>query len=266
MPHATIDGVRIWYEERGEGPPLVLVQGLGNDHRPYHWLRERLVGRARTVVLDNRGTGESDVPEGPYTIERMADDVAGLLDHLGIERTHLMGISLGGYVALAFAIRHPGRLARLVVGCSYMVGSPERLEMPGETVEVLTSREGTPEEIARRGLAIALSERFRARRPDVFEEIVRFRVERPTSLEGYMAQLQAGMTFDAEAGAAGIAAPTLVIHGDDDRVVPVARGRELASTIPGARLEILEGVGHQFFVEEPERTADLVASFIGAGS
>lgn len=256
------DPVRIWHEERGSGEPLLMIQGLGYDHRPYAWLRDVLDTRTRTVVLDNRGVGDSDKPEGDYTIEEMARDAVGVLDRLGIERTFVLGVSLGGYVAQTIALEHPSRVRALVLGCTYMSGDPERIQMPASTLELLTDREGTPEELIRRGLSAAFAPGYPQERPDVFEQLVSWRLEHPVPLHGYMGQLAAGMAFDATGRVGGLSCPVLVLHGDADAVVPVERGPELAAAIPGARLEILEGAGHLFFIEQVERTSRLVLGFL----
>jgi len=265
MPFAHIGDVEIFFDETGSGEPLLMIQGLGYDHRPYAWLREILSRELRTIAHDNRGAGLSGKPEGDYTIDEIATDAVGLLDHLGIERASVMGVSLGGYVAQTIAVGHPNRISRLVLGCTFFSGNPERIRMPASTLAILLERKGTAEEIARRGLGTAFSNRFPARRPDVFETLVRWRVESPIPLHGYMGQLKAGMAFDLEGSVGTIRTPTLVIHGDEDAVVPVDRGRELHAAIPGSRLEILPGAGHLFFIEEAERTASLVLGFVRGG-
>jgi pimeloyl-ACP methyl ester carboxylesterase len=192
----------------------------------------------------------------------MAADAAGLLDALSIRRAHVMGVSLGGYVAQTMAIERPELVAGLVLGCTYMTGDPEAIRMPATTLDLLTKREGTPEEIARRGLAAAFSAGYPGRCPEIFETLVRWRVEDPAPPHGYVAQLEAGMGFDERDRVGSIASRVLVLHGDGDAVVPVGRAPELQRAIPGSRLGILAGAGHLFFIEQAGRTAELVASFL----
>lgn len=263
MPHTRGD-VRIYYEQSGHGDPLLLVQGLGYDHLPWTWLRASLEAHFRTIVFDNRGAGRSDKPEGSYTIEELSDDVARLLDHLQIDRASLFGVSLGGYVCQMFALEHPHRLGRLVLGCTYMTGDPDRIQMPASTLELLMTREGTPEQIARRGLSAAFSDSFPSEHPDIFEQLVSWRVENPIPLHGYMGQLNAGLAFDIEDRISHIPA-CLIIHGDADGVVPIPRAHELHSSIPGSTLHVLPSVGHLFFIERVEETANLILDFIKAG-
>jgi pimeloyl-ACP methyl ester carboxylesterase len=262
MPTVRVEDIDIYHERAGRGAPLVMIQGLGYDHRPFAWLRDALSDRFDVIVFDNRGAGLSSVPEGPYDIGRMASDTAGLLDALSVPRAHVLGVSLGGYVAQALALSHPDRVMALVLGCTCMTGDPARIGMGEEAVAVLTDRRGTVEEIARRGLRLAFSDRHPAREPRVFEQLVRWRVERPVDPVGYRAQLVAGMEFDASDRVSSIGHDTLVLHGDEDVVVPVQRGEELARAIPGARLSVLRGAGHLFFVEQVERTARLVAGWL----
>ena len=263
MPFITVNDINLYYEEEGEGEPLLMIQGLGYDHRPFAWLRTGLKKHMRLILFDNRGAGRSGVPDGPYTVEQMADDAAALLDALDIERADVLGVSLGGYIAQMMALRHPGKVAKLIVGCSCFAGNPERMKMPQETLELLMKREGTPEQIARRGFAVAFSDDYPAREPEVFDQLVRWRVQDPITPKGYFAQLQAGLGFDIEKEVGGIAAETLVIHGETDRVVPVARGKELAEAIEGSRLEILKGCGHLFFIEKAEAVAGMIKDFVG---
>jgi fatty-acyl-CoA synthase len=265
MPFKHVGDIDINYEMEGEGKTLLMIQGLGYDLRPFRWLFDELKKSFRVIAFDNRGAGRSDKPKGPYTVEQMADDAAGLLDALGIEKACVFGVSLGGSIAQTFALRHPTRLEKLVVGCSFFTGNPERLEMPPETVEVLTKRDGTPEEVARKGLAVAFSPSYPPAHPDIYEQLVRWRVESPIPAHGYFAQLQAGMGFDVEKSVSSITAPTLVLHGDLDRVVPVGRGKELSLALPGSRLVIFEGCGHLFFIEEVEKTAALIGDFLERG-
>jgi fatty-acyl-CoA synthase len=262
MPFVKANGVRLYYETSGAGRPLLLVQGLGYDHRPYFWLAEALKKDFRVVLFDNRGVGRSGVPPGPYSIEQMADDAAALLDRLGIEKASVLGVSLGGYIAQMLALRHPQRVERLIIGCSFFSGDPEKLMMPREAIDALTLREGTPEEIARRGLAVAFSKNFPPKHPDIFEQLVRWRVELPVTAAGYFAQLQAGMGFEVEKRIGSVTGEVLILHGDLDGVVFVERGCELHEAVPGSKLEILEGCGHLFFIEQAEATARLVSTFV----
>jgi fatty-acyl-CoA synthase len=262
MPFIKAGDIRLYYEDGGRGRALLMIQGLGYDHRPWLWLRRELEKSMRVIVYDNRGAGKSDKPPGPYSVEMMADDAAALLGALGIEKASVFGVSLGGSIAQMFALRHPDRLEKLVLGCSFFTGDPGRMDMPAATVEILTKREGTPEEIARRGLGAAFSEAYPASRPDVYEQLVRWRVDEPIPAAGYFAQLGAGMSFDVEKDVGKITGDVLVMHGELDRVVPAGRGRELAAAIPGARLHMFERCGHLFFVEEAEATAALIADFV----
>lgn len=262
MPVIRVGDIDMYHERKGQGPALVMIQGLGYDHRPYLWLRDVLARRFDTILMDNRGVGLSSVPEGPYSIEQLAEDVRGLMDVLGIPRAHLMGVSMGGYVAQMLALDHPSRIQNLVLGCTCMTGDPARLQMPGSTLEILMNREGSPEQIARRGLRVAFSKRFVSLSPGIFEQLVRWRMDRPVTLQGYQAQLAAGMQFDVTERVSTIGHDTLIIHGDQDVVVPPGRGEELAEAIDGARLHVMEGAGHLFFIEEAEQTARVVTRFL----
>jgi len=129
MPEARIDGVNIHYDEAGEGEPLLLIMGYGMPGDA--WLGSLpFLGGFRCVYFDNRGTGRSDKPDGPYTIDRMAEDAAGLLDHLGIARTHVYGVSMGGMIAQELALRHPEKIRSLALGCTLCGGEHSTMAEP----------------------------------------------------------------------------------------------------------------------------------------
>src|SRR5262245_44842267 len=135
MPHATIDGVKINYNEAGEGEPLLLIMGYGMPGDAWLGSLPFLHG-FRAIYFDNRGTGRSDKPAGPYTVVQMADDAAGLLDHLGIGSAHVYGVSMGGMIAQELALRHPGKVRSLVLGCTLCGGEQSRMAEP-EIIEQL---------------------------------------------------------------------------------------------------------------------------------
>ena len=254
--------MKIAYEIRGDGDPLVLVHGLAYDRAGWGALPDLLAERFRVVLIDNRGVGESDAPPGPYTVSEMAADVLGVLDEAGIERTNLFGVSLGGYIAQELALTWPERVERLIL-CSTALGGPSAVPMPPATVEVF-ARYPTMEREAglRMFVENSLGERGVRELPELVEEIFRYRLGHAPTAEAWMAQAAAGATYVNEDRVASISAPTLVLAGGADVVVDPANAELLASRIPGARAVIVPDRGHLMVWEDSERVAELVTEFL----
>jgi pimeloyl-ACP methyl ester carboxylesterase len=119
MPHITANGVNLYYEEHGDGEPLILIMGFTVSAVGWYWNVPAFARDFRTIVFDNRGVGRSDKPDAPYSMQMFADDTAGVLDGLGIEQAHVFGISMGGMIAQEFALRYPDRVKTLILGCTH---------------------------------------------------------------------------------------------------------------------------------------------------
>jgi len=259
---ADAQGVQIAYEVLGEGEPLTLVQGLAYDRHGFGRLPRLLAEHFRIVLIDNRGVGESDEPEGPYSVPQMAADVVAVLDDAGIERTNLWGVSLGGFIAQELALAYPQRLAKLIL-CSTMPGGPRSHPMPAPGVEAF-GRFPTMDREAGLRLMVenSLGERGVRDLPGLADEIYAYRLERAPSLAAWQAQAVAGATFDAYDRVGAIAAPTLILHGGADNVVDTRNSELLGELIPNARVEIVPERGHLMMWEDSERVAELVTEFL----
>lgn len=255
-------GVRIAYELRGDGAPLVLVHGLAYDRAGWGDLPDLLAETFQVVLPDNRGVGGSDAPDGPYAVSEMAADVVSVLDDAELDRAHILGVSLGGYIAQELALTYPKRVAKLVL-CSTAPGGPKAHPMPQATVEVF-ARYPTMERAAglRMFVENSLGERGVRERPELVEEIVAYRLERAPTVQAWQAQAHAGATYDSYDRLGAIAAPTLVIHGGDDIVVDPRNAELLGRLIAGARVEVVLNRGHLLVWEDSERVADLVKEFL----
>jgi pimeloyl-ACP methyl ester carboxylesterase len=252
-------------EVHGGGPPLLLVTGLG--YAVWCWARnlDELAARHRTIAFDNRGSGRSFKPPAPYSIAELADDAASVLEERGIGRAHVLGHSMGGFVAQTLALRRPELVDRLVLVAT-SPGGPERHRQPEETTRAwAAARDLPPEEFARATWPLSWQRGWPEAHPAEYEELFRARLEFPTPPECWLAQYQACVAFDEQGVAAEeIRAPTLVLHGDDDRIVPYANGEQLARRIPGARLETFAGHGHLLPLEDPTRFDGVVLEFLAA--
>jgi len=249
VPLTDAPGFRMYYEEHGSGFPLLLINGLGSDH--LEWLHQlpSFSGSFRVVVFDNRGTGRSAVPPGPYTTAQMADDAAALLGFLGFGRAHVLGVSLGGMIAQEVAIRHPDRVEGLVLGCTGPGGTLSIRPSPEAMAAFALAKGDDPEGELRRMIPFLYTDACCRERPEEIEGFVRRRLENPTPPEGYLAQLAAAVTHDASGRLEQIRARTLVITGDADRLVNRENSVRIAVRIAGAKLVVLPGAPHRLFAE-----------------
>lgn len=264
MPKTRVDDIELYYEIHGRGEPLVLIAGLGVGS--WVWFKQvpTLAEKFQTIVFDNRGAGRSDKPAGPYTIARMADDVAGLLRALGVERAHVLGASMGGFIAQELALSHPRMTRRLILACTSF-GGRHHVPPSQEVLQAMGSLDGlNTEERARQHIHLAFSSSYIREHPEELERAIQLRLANPIPEHAYLGQLQAAIGFDAEARVSSIQAPTLVITGDQDMMVPAENSRRLAARIPGAKLVIIEGAGHSVFIERADTFNRAVIEFLEA--
>jgi 3-oxoadipate enol-lactonase len=249
--------VRISWEERGDGAPLLLIQGLGYGRWSWDPLVPGLAERYRVLWFDNRGIGDSDKPDGPYTARLMAEDARQVLDEAGVERAHVLGASLGGMIAQELAAGTPERVDKLVLCCT-TPGGAATVPMPDVTVQLFAEAPTLAPDVAlRRFVVNALG----ADPPEeLVEQLYRLRLANPPDPAGWQAQAAAGLTFAGVDGA--ITAPTLVLTGTEDNVVDHRNADVVAERIPDARVERLTGAGHLFFWEQPDACVRIISEFL----
>ena len=250
----------LYAEEHGAGETLLLHQGLGQSSWVWRAQAPAFASRFRTISFDTRGTGRSPAPPGRYGIDDLADDAAGILDG---RTAHVVGFSMGGYVALTLALKHPG-LVRSLVLAGTGAGGPQRTPRPQHVRDAFEQALGLPpEEYARATMPYTFSPGWVEANAHRFEEIIAARQELPTSLDTIQAHADACYGFyDTGAEVERIAAPALVIHGTEDLIVPPENGRALARRLPNARLVELEGRGHNLMLEDPDTFTELVLDFL----
>jgi pimeloyl-ACP methyl ester carboxylesterase len=241
MPIARVGDISINFKVEGEGEPLVMIMGFGSGMEGWHYQAPFFAKRFRVVTFDNRGVGKSDKPEGPYTTAMMAEDAVHLMDHLCIERAHVMGASMGGMIAQELAINHPERVKKLVLACTY--AQPLLRDTDGARLT------GTPAE--RMGAVIGLAFNKPLYRL-VFGNIARLRSipEGSPLAVGIEGQSSAVATHDTLDRLGAITAPTLVIVGTGDRLIDPKASEIIAGRIPGARLVKIGGGSHTFMMEK----------------
>src|SRR5262245_4379623 len=264
MPVTTHRDCRLyWGTAGGPGRPALRVgRGLARSRRYWTGLRELLAPRFRLILVDNRGIGKSDAPRPPYSTALMADDAAAVLDDAGVARAHVFGMSLGGMIVQQFALRHAPRLQRLVLGCT-SPGGRNAVRFPARALlNMLRSGLAPPE----RGLHIVapylLSAQTLRDRPHVLDAWMAITRDEGKRLGGLVGQLAAAARHDLWDRLPGIDAPTLVLTGDADRLILAANSKLLVDRIPGARLRLLPGAGHDFAADQPRETAAALTDFL----
>jgi pimeloyl-ACP methyl ester carboxylesterase len=229
VPRISVNGLKLFYEAEGSGEPVVLIPGFASGRAIWSMQTPALVRHFRVISFDPRGISASDKPEGPQTIGLLADDLAHLLETLGIAAVHVVGVSFGGFVAQEFALKYPSMTRKLVLCCTSF-GGPNHVLPAADTLKAFASSEWVDSD------------------------------EVPDHV--YRSQLEAAKNFNSEPRIERIVGPTLVLTGDADAIVPVQNSRNLAAKIPGAQLTIIEGGSHTFFIERADEFNQTVTEFL----
>ena len=269
MPRTKVGNVNIYYELYGYGEPLVLIMGYGGHIG--HWFRQiaTLSREYRVVAFDNRGAGRSDKPDSSYSMEVMVEDTVGLFDAIGIDAAHIFGVSMGGCIAQEIALYYPEKVSSLLLGCTHCGGSNRiKLEEPAGKIlhDFERIQQITPEEHEREIVNFLLSHEFIRDHKDIVDQYVRKVTEYVTPIHALIGQYKVIMSFDTYDRLLEIKAPTLVICGEDDRMISPENSRLLASRIPNAELVVLEKIGHGFFLEAVDEANRAITDFISRNS
>ena len=247
-----LDGrTRLYWESHGTGDPVLLIHGLGLSGGAWWRTIDALAPTMRVITFDHRGIGQSESPTYAYTTEALADDAVSILEDLAIDRVHVYGFSLGGMVAQQVALRHPARVQSLVLGATHSGG--RRAALPeSEVMAFFRRRAAMPsEEAAWASVPYNYGSRSRDEQVERIAEDIERRLSNPFNELAYRAQLLAASLHNCYGRLERIRAPTLVVHGARDRIIPVANAHLTADRVPGARLEILRDAGHLYPTEEP---------------
>jgi pimeloyl-ACP methyl ester carboxylesterase len=263
MPHLKSNGVNLYYEEHGSGEPLVLIMGFTVSSIGWHWNVPAFAEDFRTIVFDNRGVGQSDKPDAPYSMQMFAEDTVGLLDGLNIDKAHVFGISMGGMIAQEFALRYPQRVKTLILGCTNCGGPNAVLSKDPDVLNILNNIESVDVQQAALAMTkVAVTPWFMQKRMDILLQMNQMSIQHPTPKHGMVRQMQAIQGHDTYARLSLISMPTLVVTGKEDGLVPPENSLTLAQRIPNADLVLLSNASHLFNVELPEATGEVVKSFI----
>ena len=268
MPKANVNGININYKVQGKGEPLILISGYAADQTGYMFQTRTFKKYYRVVTFDNRGVGKTDKPSGGYSIKMMADDTVGLMDYLGIEKSHILGISMGGMIAQVIAINYPERINRLILASTF-ARRDESSGFSAEFYKLLGLRESYTDDdtrsvpilrIADTLLSLALNKTlYRAILLPIGKILVRL-----NGAAGLIGQWEAILNHNAVEGLPQINVPTLVIVGNKDREHKRTSSEVIAKLIPNAKLVKVEGGSHWFASEMSGRFNKEVLDFLRA--
>ena len=257
MPYADVLGARLYYERRGSGDPLLFITGWTISAAVFEPVLDLYAEHFDVILFDHRGSARSS-GTSPTTMGALADDAAGLLKRLGVPRAHVCGLSMGGAVAQEVALRHPGRVNGLILGGTSSGGLfGPRLGLR----DVLAITRGALSERTLRA-PLLFSPAFRREHPERVRELVRHFTAHRSSPATIAAQTGASAMHATLQRLGRLRAPTLVMHGELDRLVPLAASRLLASRIPDAELAIIAGSGHAYVLEHPHESLDVLLSWL----
>jgi pimeloyl-ACP methyl ester carboxylesterase len=261
MAGVNVNGCNLYFETHGQGDPLFLIMGLRRNAEWWYRQIPELSQHFQVIAFDNRGAGRSDKPVMEYSIHLFADDTAGLMEALGIERAHILGISMGGYIAQELALNHPAKVENLVLGCTSCGGEKAVLMSP-ERMQKFTANAGLqPEEILRKNMDIYFSDEFVANNREKIEEFVSISLRHYQPLDAFMRQFDACQRHDTADRLSRISIPTLIMTGDDDPLVPPENSQILKELIPEAELSVFPGGRHCFFIEKAEQFNEKAIEF-----
>ncbi|MEU7880155.1 alpha/beta fold hydrolase [Microbispora bryophytorum] len=265
MSTAFVNGITINYELEGEGPEtVVLVNGLADDLATWEAQVPALLDAGlRVLRFDNRGIGASDKPAGPYTSRLLADDAKALVDHLGLTGIHLAGVSMGGMIAQEYALAYPDDLKSLTLACTYAAPGPFCSRMFALWADMAREM-GVPTVMRDVGLW-AFTVPFFEERPEEAAEFDTAMAEMTMTVEAYLSQLNVIQTHDTTERLAQLTAPTLVLAGEEDILIPVRLSRRLHEAVPEARWATVPG-GHACLWETPEPFNTTLIDFVRAHS
>jgi pimeloyl-ACP methyl ester carboxylesterase len=264
LAKVKVGGIEVYYEVHGDGSPLLMIMGFAGN---IDWWDPRLIQatseRYKTVIFDNRGSGRTDKPNVAYTIKMFAEDTAGLMDALKIERAHILGISMGGMIAQEFALNHPDRVERLVLCSTTCGGSNSVQPSPQALALLMRPRVGiTEEQVAKNWIQLLFTEDVVKSNANYMDAVTRQLLKAPIPADPYRRQLEAIENFDAYERLPEIKATTLVMHGKKDILIPPENAKIIADRIPAAKLVYLENSGHALFSQEPQKVNKTLLEFL----
>lgn len=254
MPYQSVNGIKIYYEEQGKGEPLLLINGLAFPMDLWFAQIRELSRDFRVIALDNRGIGRSDMPDEEYSIAMMAADAVGLLKALGIEKSSVVGLSMGGFISQEIALSYPERVNRLILVATGMGGARSaELSKPFWEKTAAAIEGKKPEQAYRIDITLMSAPGFVERNPDIVDQAVALRMKNPQPAYAFLRQFVAASVYDINSKAHNISHPTLIILAEDDPIFPIALADDYRKALPEAKMIIYENCGHAVILEKAER-------------
>ena len=254
MQKSKVNGINIAYERRGRGEPLVLIHGYPLDGTTWNEIASLLENDFDLFIPDLRGMGQSDAMDKTYTVAEIASDVAGLLDHLKFQKAFIVGHSMGGYVALAFARAYPNRVRGLgMISSQVLADSSERKQ----------GRYQTAKDVQEKGISVVVDSMTPKLSADVRIKVFVREVMQRQKPAGVIGSLKAMAERDDSSDLfKSFKFPVVIVHGDADALIPVERGREMKAALPSAHYAELKGAGHMSMMEKPKATVNALDQFL----
>jgi pimeloyl-ACP methyl ester carboxylesterase len=266
MPTTTANDINIYYEINGSGAPLLLISGLGYNMWQWHKMVPGLAEQFQVITFDNRGVGQTDKPAGPYSAGLLAGDTAALLQALDIPKAHIMGHSMGGFIAQEMALSYPDMVDKLILA-STNFGGPNHLPITPEAMAVLGDTTNDAVTRFKNGLAVSTAPGWTDNNKAMIEEWLTWRMANPIDPAAYQAQMAIGLSLLAEDACfeprlANVQAETLILFGEHDKVVPPGNADLLAAKIPNSTIHLLPNAGHFFPIETPDAANEAIIEFL----
>ncbi|MBB3082436.1 alpha/beta fold hydrolase [Geodermatophilus sabuli] len=262
MPTTQVNGISMHYEVGGDGPPLLLISGLGSSSIAWAVAAPRLREHFTVITVDNRGTGQTEVPAGPYAIDDLGDDTAALVESLGLGPVSAVGWSLGGSVLQSMLIRHGDVLSKAVLLNAFP--SYTAVQHAWLDTGLVLRRSGVdPVSIGITGMPWVFTPRLLSDHATATAQAELSRLDpHPTTLEGFEAQAAGLRVYDSRAQLPTVSTPTLVLAGAEDVLTPVSQSVEMAELIPTAILQVLPRGGHAMLLEYPDDTLAAITAYL----
>jgi pimeloyl-ACP methyl ester carboxylesterase len=259
LPKVKVNDIDIFYKVYGEGFPLIMITGLAGDSN--WWSPKEIKWYShyfKTVIFDNRGAGRTSKPKDGYSITQFASDVIGLMNVLKIKKAHILGSSMGGMIAQEIAINYPERVEKLIL-CSTHCGGKKKINPSQEILEMMVSPN---QDLIDGIITLCFTQRILKNNARLISRFRKRISKTRIPPRSYVLQLKSVDSFDTCSRLNQIIAPTLILHGKDDLLIPVANSEILASELPNAEIKILEPVGHWIFLPYWEKIMKIIIKFL----